>query len=424
MDWAKQEEASHLKKYGAEGDQHECITCAEPMGAIPKWSCECCGFLVGTQGDHEGCGDNMDGTVVCNHCYQEGHEVTEMVSLDLGEVIFNSTCKGWDNEKHFGDREYEIVDEYVLGAEDWVRPKKDAELCPNFDTAKGPLSGPCWDCEVCTKNGMTQEKLQGLIDTGWFHKDGTPKADKDGTALLMIEPGEPYVKSGLPAHPRGSAHLGHQPSDYNLSHYGAETFEAPYAGAGALMGIKGDSALSSFTPSELTESSAIHGDFDQASLNYSGHQNLEVRAESHDEVCEYGNPLFVLKGHTHGYCVEPSCENSYCVTERKNEWEAEGRGGHHRRGHHYKGRLGARRMSLPPGTWESPLKKTSCCCGATIRNPCDCMKTGDKCSGSCACSTKEAEYKRPTPKWAKPLGLIGGVAAGYISAQMIDNAKE
>jgi hypothetical protein len=28
------------------------------------------------------------------------------------------------------------------------------------------------------------------------------------------------------------------------------------------------------------------------------------------------------------------------------------------------------------------------------------------------------------PKWAKPLGLIGGLAAGYISAQMIDNTKE
>ena len=106
----------------------------------------------------------------------------------------------------------------------------------------------------------------------------------------------------------------------------------------------------SFTPSELTESSAIHGDFDQASLNYSGHQNLEVRAET--------------------------------------------------------------------------LGKDSCCCGATKSKPCACMKTGAKCSGSCACSTKEAEYNRPTPKWAKPLGLIGGLAAGYISAQMIDNAKE
>ena len=58
---------------------------------------------------------------------------------------------------------------------------------------------------------------------------------------------------------------------------GAETFNAPYAGAGALMPIKGDTALSSFSGKELAESSAIHGDFNQASINYSGHQNLEVR---------------------------------------------------------------------------------------------------------------------------------------------------
>ena len=43
------------------------------------------------------------------------------------------------------------------------------------------------------------------------------------------------------------------------------------------MPIKGDTALSSFSGKELAESSAIHGDFNQASLNYSGHQNLEVR---------------------------------------------------------------------------------------------------------------------------------------------------
>ena len=41
--------------------------------------------------------------------------------------------------------------------------------------------------------------------------------------------------------------------------------------------IKGDTALSSFSGKELAESSAIHGDFNQASINYSGHQNLEVR---------------------------------------------------------------------------------------------------------------------------------------------------
>ena len=60
-----------------------------------------------------------------------------------------------------------------------------------------------------------------------------------------------------------------------------KTFNAPYAGAGALMPIKGDTSLSSFSGKELAESSAIHGDFNQASINYSGHQNLEVRgAES------------------------------------------------------------------------------------------------------------------------------------------------
>lgn len=62
--------------------------------------------------------------------------------------------------------------------------------------------------------------------------------------------------------------------------FGAETFEAPYGGAGSLMDIGKATPLADFTDEELTTSSAIHGDFDQASLNYSGHQNLEVRAET------------------------------------------------------------------------------------------------------------------------------------------------
>ena len=48
------------------------------------------------------------------------------------------------------------------------------------------------------------------------------------------------------------------------------------------MGIGQGTGLGSFTSKELTESSAIHGDFDSASLNYSGKQNLEVRAEASD----------------------------------------------------------------------------------------------------------------------------------------------
>ena len=54
----------------------------------------------------------------------------------------------------------------------------------------------------------------------------------------------------------------------------AETFKAPYAGAGSLMGIGQGTGLGSFTSKELTESSAIHGDFDSASLNYSGKTKL------------------------------------------------------------------------------------------------------------------------------------------------------
>lgn len=57
----------------------------------------------------------------------------------------------------------------------------------------------------------------------------------------------------------------------------AESFEAPFVGPGALMDIGKGTDLSSFSPSELTHSSAIHGDFDTASLDYSGHQNIEVR---------------------------------------------------------------------------------------------------------------------------------------------------
>ena len=62
---------------------------------------------------------------------------------------------------------------------------------------------------------------------------------------------------------------------------GTKTMNAPYAGRGSLMDIGKDTGLGSFTPGELATSSAIHGDFDQASLNYSGHQNLEVRSAEH-----------------------------------------------------------------------------------------------------------------------------------------------
>ena len=77
----------------------------------------------------------------------------------------------------------------------------------------------------------------------------------------------------------------------------SETFEAPYAGLSSLFKFgDNESALGGFTAKELTESSAIHGDFDSASLNYSGKQNLEVRQsedlKSKAPATVHGKPVY------------------------------------------------------------------------------------------------------------------------------------
>jgi len=57
--------------------------------------------------------------------------------------------------------------------------------------------------------------------------------------------------------------------------------------AESLMAINQNTPISNFTTNELTHSSTVQGDFNQASINSSGHQNLEVRgAESRDELIE------------------------------------------------------------------------------------------------------------------------------------------
>ena len=90
--------------------------------------------------------------------------------------------------------------------------------------------------------------------------------------------------------------------DHTFSGYNsAETFEAPYAGLGSLFKF-GDnpSALGGFTAKELTESSAIHGDFDSASLNYSGKQNLEVRqSENFDAHTRHNINRFTTRNNPH-----------------------------------------------------------------------------------------------------------------------------
>ena len=81
-----------------------------------------------------------------------------------------------------------------------------------------------------------------------------------------------------------------------------KSFEAQYAGPSSLFKFgDNESALGGFTAKELTESSAIHGDFDSASLNYSGKQNLEVRQAEDECKCNRGD-----------YFLEPCWECYEC----------------------------------------------------------------------------------------------------------------
>ena len=98
---------------------------------------------------------------------------------------------------------------------------------------------------------------------------------------------------------------------------GTKTMNAPYAGRGSLMDIGKDTGLGSFTPGELATSSAIHGDFDQASLNYSGHQNLEVRSAEHFAAASTATPnLNREKTNLRAAIreeIDPNFEYSQCV---------------------------------------------------------------------------------------------------------------
>ena len=365
-----------------------CVTCGEDMSAELLWGCQCCGMLVATHGDHEGCGEVvLPSVVVCKMCIEEGHEYPNP---------YEAPRKSIDEEGNLIIPKTEVLEDFFAHS-----------TCKDLHK-KAESSAPY------------QANVRRAIDFLEGAKEEMTSDKKHYTEVLIQ-----YAK------------------DCDLR--GAETFEAPYAGAGALMGIKGDSALSSFTPSELTESSAIHGDFDQASLNYSGHQNIEVRAENRQPPWSATNPMpnrrwecgecdakGVIAGEIcttcdgDGFWMIPSPRCATCDSDI--EWTdgAECEGCEEWVCNDCLGEdYSCPKCKTTDLSFHAEgLGKDSCCCGATKSKPCACMKTGAKCSGSCACSTKEAEYNRPTPKWAKPLGLIGGLAAGYISAQMIDNAKE
>jgi len=142
----------------------------------------------------------------------------------------------------------------------------------------GPIVKVCEHCYDIARLGAESDTLTDYSDYGSLWNDthaylisiGKSKAKADE----LMERYETFVESGY--------ENGESPHTIGISITENERLdlEAPYVGAGALMDIGKDTGLGSFSPSELATSSAIHGDFDQASLNYSGKQNLEVRAES------------------------------------------------------------------------------------------------------------------------------------------------
>ena len=444
--------------------------------------------------------DEMDDAVSCLKCRWDG-TYEDLVFVDAdgtggGGYDFMLACPVCEEDDWLDDMMAESVD----------------EPCFACDGMGNHWDGSNWsesDCSYCEGSGLMSDTLRAemaMFNNEYFDADCGCFKKAEGKVW-----GEKLIKGWSGSNLRKKKGAEHKTLTFmdwakqeeasHLKKYGADTFEAPYAGAGALMGIKGDSALSSFTPSELTESSAIHGDFDQASLNYSGHQNLEVRAEEGMEGVGYPvkwedvrKDMKYPKEDNNGGLIygiewvddeEEIVDISWFATaaerdadlKKEKEWHINEYGAEDDKLSNGQKVLSAVYHQHPelyekiedytnyPDEEEhddydyavdvaemvtvkeeiidpeiNNFNKTHSAEGEDL----DC----DLCGGTeevgyvkddlslkvCEyCDIDgpdydpklwEAEYTRPTPWWAKPLGLIGGLAAGYISAQMIDNAKE
>ena len=149
--------------------------------------------------------------------------------------------------------------------------------------------------EQAAKNPRKNERIIGkyMEELTEYIDSRMKEAEMEMTPDIMDYPGLPVVPDSYGTNSALDSGNG-VPQWYGS----AETFEAPFAGAGSLFKFGGnDSALGGFTAKELTESSAIHGDFDHASLNYSGHQNLEARAEEVSGDITFTARQFVDKLH-------------------------------------------------------------------------------------------------------------------------------
>ena len=130
---------------------------------------------------------------------------------------------------------------------------------------------------IRVKSGKNTQDATQVVKTLRRYASGTPKGEDTGISWRIVGVGGGTAIRSV-SYDNGKIVV------KTLANEGKKMdaeFESPHAGKGSLFKFGGGSgdALGGFTAKELTQSSAIHGDFDHASLNYSGHQNVAARAE-------------------------------------------------------------------------------------------------------------------------------------------------
>jgi len=249
--------------------------------ATPKWECDECGDMHDDENDAESCCvidcDHSDSEMTswggayrgsefwmtCNNCGADGHGTFDRINWEHGDD------KTLEHEQTAETFEADFEHDAMCGHPNEV----DCMECGKV---------LCWDCtgveefdETWTdEHGTFTNKLE-LCRKCCDHKE------KYGAETFEAKQDFDSWKTGVI---RMAIDNGCFTDDYaqfvakEIGH-DSKRFNAPYGGAGSLMDIGKATPLADFTDEELTTSSAIHGDFDQASLNYSGHQNIEVKAE-------------------------------------------------------------------------------------------------------------------------------------------------
>jgi|DEB0MinimDraft_4_1074332.scaffolds.fasta_scaffold01063_5 hypothetical protein len=171
--------------------KHECVTCMEGMDELvakgQSWSCECCGLLVGTQDDHEGCGSNKNGFVLCHLC-----ETDQCKFVDCEMMVTSEQKKRSRYDSEEGNAP--IQDPMELGEmANWT-----------------PLDG---------SEGLKRKRAEGMtVGVGLEALEPTPDEP---------ESGEPMVPADS-LMPEGSGHvIGSQSTSHNFTPFHAEGQKYP-----------------------------------------------------------------------------------------------------------------------------------------------------------------------------------------------------